>query len=309
MKSINKPILITGSHRSGTTWVGKVLARAPKVAYVFEPFNNAIDTSVNPKQFPNVYQYLCPENGNVYKSALDDLMDFKYPLKRNLMNLNSIENLARIARDQLLFFSYAHRGCRPLLKDPIAFFSAAWLAETYGMQVLVMIRHPAAFCSSLKFKNWTFNFNNFLNQPLLMEQYLHPYRTEIEHFSKHSMGVIDQGVLLWNCIHHTIRRYQEKYPKWLFVRHEDISMNPVDGFRNIFKTLELDFTDNVIAFIKFTSSDSNPVEQQPNNQFIRNSKLNVKNWTNRLKVDEIAYIKEKTEDVSHIFYTEQDWQR
>ena len=34
-----KPILVTGAHRSGTTWVGKMLALAPGVAYLHEPFS------------------------------------------------------------------------------------------------------------------------------------------------------------------------------------------------------------------------------------------------------------------------------
>ena len=31
-------ILVTGSHRSGTTWVGRMLAAAPGVDYLHEPF-------------------------------------------------------------------------------------------------------------------------------------------------------------------------------------------------------------------------------------------------------------------------------
>ena len=34
-----KPILVTGSHRSGTTWVGKMLAATGSVGYIHEPFN------------------------------------------------------------------------------------------------------------------------------------------------------------------------------------------------------------------------------------------------------------------------------
>ncbi|HUH21151.1 MAG TPA: hypothetical protein VLZ09_04715, partial [Gaiellaceae bacterium] len=37
--SAKRPILVTGAHRSGTTWVGKMLALAPGVGYVHEPFN------------------------------------------------------------------------------------------------------------------------------------------------------------------------------------------------------------------------------------------------------------------------------
>jgi hypothetical protein len=34
-----KPILVTGSHRSGSTWVGRMLAEAPAVFYIHEPFS------------------------------------------------------------------------------------------------------------------------------------------------------------------------------------------------------------------------------------------------------------------------------
>ena len=34
------PILVTGAHRSGTTWVGKILAADPRQAgYISEPLN------------------------------------------------------------------------------------------------------------------------------------------------------------------------------------------------------------------------------------------------------------------------------
>jgi len=59
-------------------------------------------------------------------------------------------------------------GERPLLKDPIAFFSAEWLARTYGADVVVLIRHPAGFAGSLKRMGSSFDFNDFLGQPDLL---------------------------------------------------------------------------------------------------------------------------------------------
>ena len=35
----NRPILVTGTHRSGSTFVGRMIAAHPKVVYVSEPFN------------------------------------------------------------------------------------------------------------------------------------------------------------------------------------------------------------------------------------------------------------------------------
>ncbi len=140
-----------------------------------------------------------------------------------------------------------------------------------------------------------------------MERYLHPYRNEIESYSKCQKSIIDQGILLWNCIHHTVNLFKTQHPEWLFRRHEDLSIDPVNEYQEIFKLLGLEFTDKVVEQIDFSSGAKNPVEQDPKNQFVRNSKLNVKNWLNRLSADEVAYIKERTGDVAKLFYSEQDW--
>ncbi|WP_075261386.1 sulfotransferase [Geobacillus thermocatenulatus] len=39
IKYKNNPILVTGAHRSGTTFVGKMLSLHPSIGYIQEPFN------------------------------------------------------------------------------------------------------------------------------------------------------------------------------------------------------------------------------------------------------------------------------
>lgn len=39
MEDKKLPILVTGSHRSGTTWVGQMLATSENIGYIWEPFN------------------------------------------------------------------------------------------------------------------------------------------------------------------------------------------------------------------------------------------------------------------------------
>ena len=36
---LTRHVLVTGAHRSGTTWVGRTLAHHPSCVYVHEPFN------------------------------------------------------------------------------------------------------------------------------------------------------------------------------------------------------------------------------------------------------------------------------
>ena len=37
MINTTKPIIITGSHRSGTTWVGNIIKNSPMIYYIHEP--------------------------------------------------------------------------------------------------------------------------------------------------------------------------------------------------------------------------------------------------------------------------------
>jgi hypothetical protein len=170
-----------------------------------------------------------------------------------------------------------------------------------------MLRHPAAFCSSLKIKNWEFDFSNFLNQPLLMEKYLHPFVDEIREYTEHKKGVIEQGILLWNCIHHTIEIYKKEFPDWLFIRHEDLSADPINQFRSIYQKFGLEFTQKAKRTILESSGAHNPVEQQARSEFARNSVENINNWKTRLSQEEIALIRDKTSGIAGLFYINDEW--
>lgn len=305
MKESRKPILVTGSHRSGTTWAGKNLALAPNTGYIHEPFNIDIHLGVVGKPFRHWFQYISDENfpGQYqYKEALDRVIGYRYPLLDNLARNRTLKGAKRIWKDQKHTLIHKMKSNTPIVKDPIAFFSADWLARRYDMNVLVMIRHPAAFCSSLKIKKWAFNFNNFLAQPLLMERYLSPFEDEIRACAQEEKDIIDQGILLWNCIHHTVAVYQREHPEWVFARHEDLSSDPEGYFESIFQKFELDFTPEVKAAITQNSGSHNPAEQQADDEFKRDSKKNITNWKTRLSAEEIAHILDKTRAISSTFY-------
>ena len=307
MKTDKRPILITGSHRSGSTWAGKILSSSPKAAYIQEPFNTIIKLGVTGRSFDNWYQYISDENSDGYKYMLEDIINFQYPFRANMGKITSIKEFFEVIGALKLSYYHRRNDHIPIIKDPIAFFSAEWLSSTFNMDVLVLIRHPAAFCSSLKIKNWKFDFNNFLNQPLLMEGYLSTFRNEIHEYAKNEADIIDQAILLWNCIHHTIQIYKLRNPSWVFVRHEDLSLNPIDLFRSIFKSFNLDYTDSVKSLIIKSTGAHNPVEQQLGNEFVRDSRENIHNWKSRLSENEISKIKEKTSMISTMFYTDGEW--
>ncbi|CAK8715142.1 Sulfotransferase domain-containing protein [Candidatus Electrothrix laxa] len=307
MSKVRKPILVTGSHRSGTTWAGKNLSLAPHTGYIHEPFNVGKKINYVKKPFSYWFQYICEENAFKHKEVLDNVIHYQYPLFGNLTKIRTLRNAARVFISQGLTFVHKIKNDSPIVKDPIAFFSADWLCKTYRMNVLVLIRHPAAFCSSLKIKNWTFDFNNFLNQRLLMDRYLYVFEKEIREFAQEEKHVIEQAILLWNCIYHTVKVYQQEHPEWLFVRHEDLSNDPLGEFEAIYRKFDLEFTPSVQSRILENSGSHNPTEQQAGNEFKRNSKDNILNWKKRLSSEEIESIKAKTKNLSNEFYEDYEW--
>jgi hypothetical protein len=304
----HKPLLVTGSHRSGTTWVGKMIAASPAMAYIHEPFNPLHHPGICTAVFPYWFMYVTNENEAAFYQPIKDTLAFRYHMLPELRAIRSARHVGRLARDCSNTMLYKMRRATPLVKDPIALFSSEWLVERFDMDAIVLIRHPAAFASSLKRLHWGHDFSQFLKQPLIMRDYLSPFEEEITAFAQKEHDILDQAMLLWRMMHHVILTFRQAHQDWMFLRHEDISADPVQHFKYIFKRLNLDFTENVEKTIRLYSSDSNPVEAAHGHTLIkRDSKSNTKAWKKSLTPDEILTIRRNVEPVSHAFYSDADW--
>lgn len=301
--SNKKPILVTGSHRSGSSWAGKMLSLSPSVAYINEPFNIHHSPRICKAKFEYWFTYVCEQNESLYANDIEDCIHFKYPLSEAFKSSTSAKDIVKLARDYLLTVKYKTLNKRPLVKDPIALFSAEWLVKKFNMDAVVLIRHPAAFAGSLKSPQWSHPFSHFLDQPLLMEQHLSSYKTEIERFAENDSNndFVGQAILLWNLIHHMILRYKKNESNWIFVRHEDLSLNPVDEFERLYNKLDLDFTADIGNTIRSFSSPSH------SGGIKRDSKSNIWSWKKRLTSDEIKRIKDGTQEIASMFYTDEEW--
>jgi hypothetical protein len=157
---------------------------------------------------------------------------------------------------------------------------------------VVMIRHPAAFAGSLKVKNWAHPFSHFIAQPLLMNEYLKPFENEIKEFAKTEKNIIDQAALLWKLIYYVVLKYKKFHPEWIYVRHEDLTRNPLDGFRVLYEKLDLDFSEQIAEIIKTCCE---------------NSFAFTHTWKERLTSSEIEYLKSELREISEEFYSEDEW--
>ena len=304
------PILVTGAHRTGTTWVGKMLTASREAAYISEPLNVLHRPGVMNVPVEYWYIYICAENGDDYLPGLCDTLRFRYHTWSELRSLRSRKDLLRMGRDWCIFTQGRLRRQQPLLKDPFAVFSLPWFAEQLGCQIVVTIRHPAAFASSLKRLNWPFDFNNLLSQPLLMRDWLEPFRSKMESFVQHPDDIIGQASLLWCMVYQVVEVYRKRLPGIYIVRHEDISFDPVQGFRSLYASLGLHFDPGVEDTILNSSSPENPKElsHKKVHSVRLDSQANLHNWKRRLDTQEIARIRQLTEDIAAQYYPGLEWE-
>ena len=304
-----RPILVTGAHRSGTTWIGKMLALDPSAAYISEPLNVWHRPGVFRVPVNHWYQYICEDNESEFLPAFNELLEFEYHLWKEIRSIRSLKDFLRMGRDFRIFYYGLEEGRRALVKDPFAVFSATWFVQKLNFKVVISVRHPLAFVSSLKRLNWSFDFQDLLNQPLLMRDHLEPYRSQME--SAQSKDVIEQGALLWRMIYKAVHteRARSLNPDFIIVRHEDLSHDPVTGFSNLFQVLGLDYTHHVEKAILDSSSSENPMElsRKKVHDVRLDSRANVSNWKKRLTEEEIKRVREMTGEVSHLFYTDAEW--
>ena len=284
-----KPILVTGSHRSGSTWVGQMIATSPRVGYVHEPFNVDHHPGICPMSVPYWFTYVTDENASRFQPALDRTLRFAYSPLAELRTARRPRHFARVVVDGGHFLKYRLLRCRPLLKDPLALFTTEWLASEYSMDVVLLVRHPAAFAASVRRQGYTHPFSDFLRQPQLMRDHLAPFEQEIRAIEARSPDVIDEAALLWRLTTFMTLKLQSLHPDWLFYRYEDLAQDPTEHFKRIFGKLHLKFTREI------------------HDRIDRATNPNISGWKEDLSPEEIGALRSMVGELSDPLYADADW--
>jgi hypothetical protein len=175
------------------------------------------------------------------------------------------------------------------------------------MDVVIVIRHPAAIVNSYKTLKWTHPFSHFLKQPALMEDYLADFADEITDFAHHEHDMVDQIALLWKLTHHMILQYHQANPEWIFVRHRDLSYDPINRFQTIFNQLNLSFSGRVRQRILNHSATIDLSGSENPYSIRRHSEQTVWSWKNHLTPEEICRVRKRVEAVAQAFFKDEDW--
>jgi Sulfotransferase domain len=302
-----RPILVTGMPRSGTTWVGRTLCASKRAGYLNEPFNLVTSPGTIRVPVRSWYPYITPENEERFLPPLAGVLEFKYPLVRELIRCRNRIDLLHTLKMWRSFVE--SRSRRPLVKEPHAVFSADWFARRLGSDVVVTVRHPAAVVASWKRLDWSFDFTHLLRQPALVRDRLRPFAAEMEAALAPSQDLVDRVALLWRVVYHVVAEYRERFPEFHVVRHEDLSRDPLEEYRRLYDALGLPFTAEAAEAVAASSGGGNPKETRVENphETRLDSRANLEHWRRRLDADEVARIRRITEETARLYYVDTEW--
>jgi hypothetical protein len=287
-----------------------MLAMSGEALPIHEPFNPSypLNWLADPPQ--RWFSYVAPGSDEPLREQMQRVIDLR-PAGAAMLRRNPRPKLAARTIRQIADAALGRRrGQRALLKDPIAFFSAPWIANEFDAAVVVLLRHPAAFAGSLKRLSWTFDFTNLTSQPALLDRLPSDLAPRIAQASKDRPDIIDTSILLWQTFARIADAYRQEHPAWHVMRHEDLAADPVEAFRRLYPSLGLTWSAAVESKIRSMTGEHQVSDVDPNKPggVVRNSRSSMWTWQNRLTPGEIDRVREGTRAEAVLFYEDLDWE-
>lgn len=284
------PIFVTGTHRSGTTWVAKMLA-VPGLWYVHEPFNP------NKGVWKESFTYAPPDRDRRdIDRYFSQLLQGEFRRTADTCNTEHWLMPMRLFRPPIR---------RLMIKDPLACLLTGYLSRRFDLRTLVLFRHPAGFVSSVTRLGWPIAgfLRSLLTCPNVMDEHLSPYSVLMEKYQDRDdvpSAAVLHGVLntvLWNQ-----RQTDSRLAYYCF---EELCQSPLDSFRHIFQELDLPYTDKTVerhAALCLRGSDS-PSDYHPH-AVARNSKTMADSWRRQLSARQVWEIRKIWEQFSIPLYSD-----
>jgi len=154
-RDLRKSILVAGTARSGTTWLGDLITSQIPCRILFEPFNPDL---VSEYRAFHYFQYMRPDSEN------DQLHAFAHKVFSGEIRNSWIDG-----QNERIFSKYR------LIKEIRANLLLAWLHNYFPeVPMVFLIRHPCAVVSSRMELGWATDsdIEPFLSQPELVSDYL-----------------------------------------------------------------------------------------------------------------------------------------
>jgi len=268
MELRNRVILVTGSPRSGTTAIGKILASAPGTYYAREPMNRWSGDRVIQHAFG------IPGTGSFSYEACSDLVERIGALKlRWKVGITPQDRDLMFIKRNLMFIKRAlvSEGCRihmrctrlqpkfdtVIWKDPFAALCIPWILDNTDIPVVVTVRPIEAVAASYKRLSWKIKFREIL--PRVEQAGLIDSAEGLRDFDLGDPVVM--GAMIWCLIYESsiarISSFTQYKNKLIMCDTDKIISDPLIEFQSIFDKLKLPFDEKIKKIIENKYSQEN----------------------------------------------------
>ena len=263
---------IFGSSRSGTTWLGAIVASHPEILYRFEPFHRLQKTQSNIKEIyeltrsndfsaedvPHIYNCLLPaypecEKPPFFSKHFSTRLSFGKPFLWPLARKNSLgANLFR--------YLYTPKGKPMLVFKEVDYpdLVVKFLAET-KIPIVYIVRHPCAVISSIM----RGQENSMMPMPedrlMTLKRVMtkhEPKLTEMYGDKLDKLTVAEQEALYWLVETGRALRACQQSPNGSIVIYEELTERPLEIAKEVFQHFNLTMSEESVAFIEESTQKS-----------------------------------------------------
>jgi len=220
---------LAGSGRSGTTWIASLINYKGDYRYITEPFN--------PEHTPgcesfNYALYLRPENRTD---------KYLRPARQLITGRAGYNRLTHQ-------FNKRHLCRKRLIKEVRAHLWLKWLHVQFpGLPIILLLRHPCAVVLSRTKRKLPNFFDDLFAQKELFEDFLQPFRHEIEQAG--SASDWEQRMFAW-CIQHYVPLQQFREGDIHLAFYEHFAENPSAELRRLFSFLGRSYDETIFDTLK-----------------------------------------------------------
>ena len=176
--------------------------------------------------------------------------------------------------------SASRTASRVIVKDPTASLMADWIAKQFHAQILIVMRHPCGFASSIESLGWPLNVHNILRQKELMLDHLEPFRDTLRRARNDKW--LTRGAL-WGALHTVFAHQLKRHSDWRLLRYEDLCADPIGQYEALAQEYGLKLKEStrqkIITLSAKNSSDPGSTQ--------RNSRSMPDIWRQRMSPGEI----------------------
>lgn len=219
-------VFLAGTGRSGTTWLEEIINSRNDFRVMFEPFHQK---KVNLVSDWNYRQYLqCNDRGDKFLKPITSILS---------------GNIRNKWIDQ---FNQRFYSQKRLIKDIRAQLILKWIKHNFPeIPIILLLRHPCAVANSKLKLGWNSHLDDFLAQDNLMDDFLNPFKKELED----AHDLFDKHIFMW-CVENYIPLKQFSEGEILVVFYENLCRDPQNEIEKIMLFIGENFSLEILRNIR-----------------------------------------------------------